>query len=735
MTFAKTFFLVSLLSLGSSATFANCTFNTSKYLSQLQEPSTIQEIRVEVPKSAKFAKNFIEILTSRTRNIPPALKKNFEAQILVDYKFGNCEFSARVRQTGDWKDHIFLDEGEPVRSLNVTLREGNILNAVKFKLLIPKTRNDLNEVLGSLVARELGFIAPETFQVQVDVNGSRSMMLFQEDARKELLERNLRREGPMFEGDESLLWTNGQPTIYREDISLARLMNQKWFLGGQSSQYITLTALAELQNAYLNYTNYKNKALLLFPNNKEFEDFHFLMYTMNGWHALRPHNRRFYFNSFTTIFEPIYYDGNLRLTVPVDLSETAARPSTEDLSFTFKNDYIFPFTRAVSTPNFKSELLFKFENRVLRFNDATQTFFKESLSQLHANMISLQTKIKELEAPISPRLGDSNQYELYTSRVSKRDIGQKHVSSIQAVDKDFLLTYRDTNAVTVSPEALGSILSKNLLGDVRHVFLPENSMDLDLTKNGPHFEGKTLIGGSLLSSPNILVNIKESEKLITISQSNPTDWVLFRNVDLSDWQVNFRGLPVIEEGASLAQRFNIHGMTGCLNFYNSIFNHTSIKVVDGQCEDSLNIINSSGQITSVEIENAYSDAIDFDFSQLILKGIAVHTAGNDCLDVSSGTYKINHAFLANCGDKALSVGEKSKLDANDISINSAYIGMSVKDFSSLIVTNAKIKDVTICTEATQKKQEFGGAIATLGYIECAGQYLEDENSSLSRSGN
>ena len=153
MTFAKTFFLVSLLSLGSSATFANCTFNTSKYLSQLQEPSTIQEIRVEVPKSAKFAKNFIEILTSRTRNIPPALKKNFEAQILVDYKFGNCEFSARVRQTGDWKDHIFLDEGEPVRSLNVTLREGNILNAVKFKLLIPKTRNDLNEVLGNLVAR------------------------------------------------------------------------------------------------------------------------------------------------------------------------------------------------------------------------------------------------------------------------------------------------------------------------------------------------------------------------------------------------------------------------------------------------------------------------------------------------------------------------------------------------------------------------------------------------------
>ena len=32
-------------------------------------------------------------------------------------------------------------------------------------------------------------------------------MLFQEKETKELLEKNLRREGPIFEGDESILWT------------------------------------------------------------------------------------------------------------------------------------------------------------------------------------------------------------------------------------------------------------------------------------------------------------------------------------------------------------------------------------------------------------------------------------------------------------------------------------------------------------------------------------------------
>ena len=34
---------------------------------------------------------------------------------------------------------------------------------------------------------------------------------------------------------------------------------------------------------------------------------------MNGMHALYPHNRKFYFNAIDQTFEPIYYDGDLRL--------------------------------------------------------------------------------------------------------------------------------------------------------------------------------------------------------------------------------------------------------------------------------------------------------------------------------------------------------------------------------------------------------------------------------------
>jgi len=201
---------LSLFFFFNSILLAACNFNTAKKISELHDPSYIKRIIVEVPKSGKFERNFYKIISSKTEHIPKNLKKNFSANITVEYKFGNCKYKANVKQNGDMRDHIgFKDGGKPIRSLTVKLKDGNILNAVNFKLLIPKTRNNLNEILGSIIMRELNFISPETFNVKVNLNKEESVMLFQEDAKKELLERNLRREGPIFEGDESILWSEG----------------------------------------------------------------------------------------------------------------------------------------------------------------------------------------------------------------------------------------------------------------------------------------------------------------------------------------------------------------------------------------------------------------------------------------------------------------------------------------------------------------------------------------------
>ena len=128
-------FLISLQSFA----HAECDFKTAKFLDELKDPSNINSIEIKVAKSAKFARNFFKILTSKKDNIPPKLRKRFEGTVVVNYKFGKCQFTAKIRQSGDRKDHVKLvDNGKALRSIDVKLNEGNVVRATRFKLLIPE---------------------------------------------------------------------------------------------------------------------------------------------------------------------------------------------------------------------------------------------------------------------------------------------------------------------------------------------------------------------------------------------------------------------------------------------------------------------------------------------------------------------------------------------------------------------------------------------------------------------
>ena len=41
---------------------ANCTFNTVDFIDQLKSSKSINSIKIEIPKSAKFNKNFFKIM-------------------------------------------------------------------------------------------------------------------------------------------------------------------------------------------------------------------------------------------------------------------------------------------------------------------------------------------------------------------------------------------------------------------------------------------------------------------------------------------------------------------------------------------------------------------------------------------------------------------------------------------------------------------------------------------------
>ena len=86
------------------------------------------------------------------------------------------------------------------------------------------------------------------------------------------------------------------------------------------------------------------------------------------------------------------------------------------------------------------------------------------------------------------------------------------------------------------------------------------------------------------------------------------------------------------------------GLTGCFSHKLKLTN-LKIKANNSNCEDTINIINSSGNIESVNIENSFSDALDVDFSNVSFNKIKISNAINDCVDFSYGDYILKNLEL------------------------------------------------------------------------------------------
>ena len=719
---AKSLILIALLF--SISAQAECNFSHANYISDLKNPKNIKLIDIKVPKSAKWQKNFLRIITSKSKNIPPDLKKSFKAKIKIEYIFGKCEFWGTVKQNGDWRDHIDFDNGLPVRSLNVKLDEGNIVNSVYFKLLIPETRGGLKEIFGISILNTLGFITPETFIVNVTVNDVGSKMIFQEASRKELLERNGRREGPIFEGDETLLWSEDR--LSNDDISLARLENKNYFLKGSSSEAMTLRAFKNLQAEYIKAAN-NSSSIVIDPNsmldftflqNVEFQKYHFVMQALDAEHGLMPHNRKFYFNAFENSFEPIYYDGDVFKNVFF----TSPRFNKSFVKHAYKDLNINEFTSNVLSERFKRNASLFFFNRAKLPPNNSEDLFNQYWEQFIYRVDALSDKISD-ERLFNKVYEDINsEIASFADRTINHPMIEDLFIDLEKISTSKYLLQTKYKERIFSSEEIAIILSKNSINGVRSTLL---GFDSDQEKS--KLKKLSFGEGQIIAMKEISVKIDDKEKKITVLQKKGTDWILFNEVDFDDWNIKFIGVND-ESNIEMDQRFNEFGMTGCLNFYKTDFKNNNIEVIDGMCEDSLNIVASTGDISSILIERSFADALDIDFSNVNISTLKVNNAGNDCFDVSGGKYNITSAFLKFCGDKGISVGEASYLTSSNLNLSYSNIGISSKDLSIIDINEANINNVNICAEARQKKQEFGGAKIKLNLLQCDGIIDNDNNS-------
>ena len=710
---------------------ADCNFKTGKYIHELSNPSYLGKIEIKIPKSSSYNKNVLKIYASKKNNISSNLKKRFYAKLKVYYPFGTCEYEAKVRQHGHQKDHISLvSNGKVVRSLDVALKSGNIMGSVNFKLLIPNTRNGINEILASLILKKSGFISPETFEVFTEINNVSSLMLFQEKAEKELLEKNLKRESAIFEGDQTLLWSyKDYKNFELEPISLSRLINDKWFLKGDVSQRIALSGFSKLQKSYLKYATDMEKNLysIIDPNTKNneiFEKFYFTLLAMNGFHALRPHNRKYYYNTFLSNFEPIYFDGMIEFN---DLNKKPFRHNLDEILInvfdkSLNQDFINKLKLVLNSEELKKEFI----NRTV--NEDKLAFFEKSINFYLNNINYLNNSINNKHVLNDNKTNFLKQKKLFRSFQKEKNIQQEIITDINLINEIYLVRYSSGNNEELSKKEISKLLSKNTINKKRAIHLTQNEYieDIDIYKRVyPNFDGV------IKASSGMQINLDINKKSIKFIQSKNNDWVLIENADLSDWNIKFIGKKFTKDTLSeIKQNFNEYGLTGCLTIYESKISSLNLEIENGKCEDSLNIISSTGSLNNVFVKNAYSDAVDVDFSNITILNSYIINSGNDCLDFSGGKYLLKKILVKKCGDKGISIGEKSKVIIKELNVDNSKIGVSTKDFSDVKIEMITVKNSELCAEVKQKKQEFGGAFLSIKNLKCDGNLTFDQNSIL-----
>ena len=715
----------------------------------------IEKIEIDTNNYRGWTVNGIRIITNNGRFTPEKYKKRFKAKVLVVYENNiQCTFSGRVRHSGDAKDHIKLQGNSILQSLDIHLENGHIRGVTKFKLYLPGVRGIVqDEILITEILRDLGYLAPRTFQVNVRINQGYSDMMFQEKTAKELLEYHNRREGPILESDQRFFfklvenipdnnlsnWSVGTPKLRSKSIKtmLAKQLNSEIIFKSQNHKIMSYNALTNLNLIYLYFSNkfqdgknnfqhfdydLDNNLLGFFNPDHivKLDIFNLLMQATNSQHGLAVANRKFYWNSIENYFEPIIYDSNIDINLSAPTTTTV------------------PFRLPISKEFYK---VFDLLEKKLLNLDLNKIHKNLKLSGIDLSKADLTSKIDKIILNINKIEKaysniDSNVVNYNYFKLIDNNILTRFNETLNEINPNVYLVKHNQNNkelqrckiylevcedYSFSEDSLKDLLGGEFVLNKRIYQYLGKSLDFKNITEQENINKLKFAGTTIFYDDGIKINNKIDQNLLDIYQNDPDSRIYIINGEIKDLKINFNGFKMTEEKKELDLKnfpISVNGLTGCLSLINLKVENVLINANDSSCEDTINLINVKGSISEVNIKNSFSDGLDIDFSEVEIDRIKIDSSKNDCVDFSAGNYKINLLDLKNCGDKALSVGEKSFLTLNKIIAKNSTIGVASKDSSIVIIKETDLENLNTCVSAYNKKQEFNGGLIKIKSMDC-----------------
>jgi hypothetical protein len=644
----------------------------------------------------------------------------------------NCYFEVSVRPHGNLLDHRTGN----MPSLNIKLKDGNIKGITNFLLLKPETRNGNNEIFNSILFKQSGFLAPLTFKTSLFYNEQKFDVLFQEKIAKEMIERNNLRESVILALDETFYWRDPSEAI---DFSKFKVSNTKTILLKSEENRNIAEYAASLLNdlnrlhsidpddPFRDYSTISNILEKEYFN--KLEVFDALLSATYSDHAMQYDDRRFYFDPFYKIFLPIYYDGMGNI-----LEKKKNKLSNRNIKI---NQLKFlPSAKKGASQAFSAVTQINLEYLLSELNDAGVLINYEELSliinQIKSNLLYLSSTRDDQLFEISIKKNK----EIINSKINSynKSIIRNFVYYSEDFQKFISCEFPRKNCKDLNinnDEDKARLLRQELyLNDIHYVYLGLNlfgsSSENFYYHNFDNLIKKNFEIKNINNEINIFYNKKTSiefsfDKKEIYIKNFGQEKVVFFDSNLKDWSIFFtkhQNKNEINENSNFA-RSDEFGLTSCLTFLNSKIQNLIVKTENMECEDSVNFINTTGDVDNIYLKNSRYDGIDADFSEIIFKNIIIEDSGNDCLDFSYGVYEIINSNLAQCGDKAVSVGEKSSLKIEKINILNSKIGIASKDNSKVFLENGWITNVNNCLSAYNKKQEFWGGYILSNNIMCS----------------
>ena len=652
----------------------------------------LENIRIEIDQ-----KNLYKLELQRESKIS---QTSIEEQntAVAKLKTNKKKYDIKLRVKGDRLIH-FRDKDETSYKVDIK-GDDRIWGLEEFSIQKPITRNYMYELIFHRLLQTSGLISLKYFFVNLSLNDNKQgIYAIEEGFSKELIERNKKRNGPIFGlnedyDDYDLIYPNVEYDMYSKEF---------W-----TNNYPELT---EIALSKLNKLKEKEIKINEIFDVDKWATFFAIIDLSSTYHGSLLKSVKLYYNPVTAKFEPIGFDGHYNPNLFKDfliydlIDDENVNCSYlcefKDWYFVFlkKNDgsindeflnlYIKALQR-VSSQDFLDEFNknhdedINFNNsQLLSNNNKKDLVFYEGLGLYMFDQNFLYKRSKYINSRLN---------KIVEPKKIKKDLISKVIQSFDILKNDNIEyqngEYYLTNDLVIKKNYYLAKNKKLNINDGVKIIFQE---DVSFTSEG-----------------SIFFNGTKKNPITVFSEGNKGSFVFSDNI-YSFKNVIFENLSFPKDNNKI--------LYGGINLVNSNIVIIDTEINNSQSEDAINIISSQSYINNLKINNASADALDIDFGKIVFKNIICQNILNDCLDVSGATVTGDYLQTIDIKDKGLSFGENSKGSISNSSFIKNKLAVAVKDGSHLLLSEFNFKENKYDIAVFNKKKEYGTSTLNLNKLE------------------